>query len=397
MENLNTCKPKANVIFYGTALIDLIVSTTHEFFRENNIEPDTLNITNFQKTKMLDKLEQFKTNILAGGSCFNIMRMLNYLVHLKNNSLDYNVCAFGSVTDDKYGNSFISQLKEEKISTYIEKKQDQSTNSGLCAVLCADFEKDGEIIKERSLLTDLGSSGKLSQDHVDSCWKEISQACKETKLSFIESSLIDNIDVIKKFIDISKECDSHIVCNIFKSDFLTKYKESYKLLLENSTIIFCNINEAIFFITEILCINLDHSNDNEKDKKVLTIEEVAFKLASNIENKNKNPEKLLIITNSKKPSHVLRYSYETQTIVENQESSTFYINEEEIIDTNGCGDSFLGGFLASLITGKKLKKCLQIGNICGAFALKNSGFNIPKGKIEKDLLIEINKVYDQSE
>jgi hypothetical protein len=44
--------------------------------------------------------------------------------------------------------------------------------------------------------------------------------------------------------------------------------------------------------------------------------------------------------------------------------------ESEIIDTNGAGDAFAGGFMGALVLGKSLDEAIEIGHKMGAMNLK---------------------------
>ncbi len=46
---------------------------------------------------------------------------------------------------------------------------------------------------------------------------------------------------------------------------------------------------------------------------------------------------------------------------------------ENIVDTNGAGDAFVGGFLAALSKGKPLDVCANIGNWAASVVIQRSG------------------------
>jgi adenosine kinase len=53
------------------------------------------------------------------------------------------------------------------------------------------------------------------------------------------------------------------------------------------------------------------------------------------------------------------------------------ITEEEIVDTNGAGDSFAGGFLAFFVKGAPLEKCIDAGSYAAYANLKVRGCSVP--------------------
>lgn len=59
------------------------------------------------------------------------------------------------------------------------------------------------------------------------------------------------------------------------------------------------------------------------------------------------------------------------------------LKDDEIVDTNGAGDSFCGGFLGALVLGKNIDECIEAGSKMGAMNLGQVGaqFKFPKVQI----------------
>jgi len=49
------------------------------------------------------------------------------------------------------------------------------------------------------------------------------------------------------------------------------------------------------------------------------------------------------------------------------------ISEEEIVDTNGAGDAFAGGFMAQLILGGNIEQCVKAGVWLAGLCLRSNG------------------------
>jgi len=48
-----------------------------------------------------------------------------------------------------------------------------------------------------------------------------------------------------------------------------------------------------------------------------------------------------------------------------------------VIDTNGAGDAFVGGFLAELLLGKSLEVCIAAAHYCAWVVIQRSGCTVP--------------------
>ena len=54
------------------------------------------------------------------------------------------------------------------------------------------------------------------------------------------------------------------------------------------------------------------------------------------------------------------------------------IDEEKIMDTNGAGDDFVGGFLAQYGKGESIEKCIDCGIWVSSLIIQRSGCTFPE-------------------
>jgi len=73
---------------------------------------------------------------------------------------------------------------------------------------------------------------------------------------------------------------------------------------------------------------------------------------------------------SKETLHVTR---ETHMGYDVMSCPAWPLADEQVVDTTGAGDAFIGGFLAALIHRMPLDQCLQVGTMCAAQKIKQPG------------------------
>lgn len=54
------------------------------------------------------------------------------------------------------------------------------------------------------------------------------------------------------------------------------------------------------------------------------------------------------------------------------------LDDKELVDTNGAGDAFTGGFLAMYIHNKPLETCIECAIYCATECIKLQGCTLPK-------------------
>ena len=51
--------------------------------------------------------------------------------------------------------------------------------------------------------------------------------------------------------------------------------------------------------------------------------------------------------------------------------------KEKLVDTNGAGDAFVGGFLAQVVLGKPVEESVRAGNYAANVIIQRSGCTFP--------------------
>jgi len=103
------------------------------------------------------------------------------------------------------------------------------------------------------------------------------------------------------------------------------------------------------------------------DLKTHDIAAIAKHLA-NLPKENGKRKRVAIITQGTDPTIIA-----TQGEDDVKTFSVHQIEKSEIVDTNGAGDAFAGGFFAGVAKGEKLETCVDMGQWLAALSLKELG------------------------
>jgi adenosine kinase len=246
-------------------------------------------------------------------------------------SLNYKSAFLGAIGEDRYGNKLYESLLNAQVHPVIEKHETSQTSR--CAV--------GVHLKERCLLTHIVPATVLTETFVKNNLDKI--------LSFdflvIEGYYIlaqNSMTIINMLVKEFKSRGKKVVVSYSSTFVAEKFSDVLRDLSNKSDLIFCNMEEAVKFT------NLPSSAD---------IEDIAIEIHKKLDPHTEG--RLLAITNGKNPVCISSYDYEANSIDYILKSSPEFVHNDEIVDTNGCGDAFLGGFLAYYAAGKSLEKCAK--------------------------------------
>jgi adenosine kinase len=104
--------------------------------------------------------------------------------------------------------------------------------------------------------------------------------------------------------------------------------------------------------------------------KTTSIPEIAKALAL-LPKVNSSRPRVVVITQGEDPTIVAIAQQDGSVKV--AEYPTAKIPDEEIVDSNGAGDAFAGGFMGQLILGGDIEKCVKTGQWLAGLCLRSNG------------------------
>jgi sugar/nucleoside kinase (ribokinase family) len=291
------------VIGIGNAIVDVICKVEEKFLINNKLTKSTMKLVDKSEFKKL--LSSLKIeNTVSGGSVANSIVGLSQL----GNEVGF----IGKVNDDELGVKYEEGLKKENVKYFYSKKK-EVTPTGTCLILITPDS-------ERTMVTFLGTAGKISDDDIDI------SAIKKSEILFLEGYLWDEGDPKKAF---EKAINNSNKAAMSLSDLfcVERHKPHFLELVKNKL--------DITFTNEQEIMSLINANKFE--------DVIEF---------SKNTKKLIVITRGEKGALAIR----NNEVVECSAKTNL-----KIVDLTGAGDLFAGGFLHEYINGKTLKENLEKG------------------------------------
>lgn len=148
--------------------------------------------------------------------------------------------------------------------------------------------------------------------------------------------------------------------NLSATFVMEVHKDKCDKIIEHSDYVFCNETEAEAW-------GKVHGMEGKPLKEVVETIAKFSKI-------NKNRPRFAVVTQGKAPVMVATYDHST---VQYDEFPISPVPKEKIVDSNGCGDSFVGAFLASLAAKKSIGACVKNGIAMSGQILQQIGCQMP--------------------
>jgi len=211
--------------------------------------------------------------------------------------------------------------------------------------------------KKRGLLPQIRASTLLSSEFVEKNLEIILNA----HLLLVEGYfVIEKFDIVKMLVSHFHRIHKKVVFTLSATFMVEAFADKMLEISNQSNLIFCNSEEAESF-TKL---------------KTNNIEELSIAL-----HKMLVPlDRVIVITCGSDPTYVSKYDYQQGQLDYILKSFVYPVKSEEIVDTNGCGDAFVGGFLSQYVQGKSLEICARAGNWASSIIIRNIGCTYPDGQ-----------------
>jgi sugar/nucleoside kinase (ribokinase family) len=325
----------------------------------------------------------FKSNstlILLGGSAMNTIRTSNFLLKFisKNFIYSQNISYFdesivgyiGSIGKDENGIFLQKGLSKENIIFFKEEFENERTSTALILI-----EE-----KERSTYSDLGASKKVTYEHFLKHHKYF----QNTKLFFADAYLIGIQFQGFKYIFKNFSMNDNITLSLglANENIVRDYYDNIEEIFPYVDILIANQEEMDMFRNKYENKSMGLGNKNFTDIEFLEY------ISDSFPKVNKNKKRIIVNTRGKDDTYIYYIDY-----IKNKKEllrlPIFEIDKSLIVDLNGAGDSFTGGFLAGILLDYDIRDCGLLGNRIAGEVIQLNGFQIPKKLNSEEFLIDL--------
>ncbi|KAK3853436.1 hypothetical protein Pcinc_031615 [Petrolisthes cinctipes] len=323
----------------GNPLLDICINTGPEYLTKYDIEPNNAILAEDKHQPMYKEMAAMdNVEYIAGGATQNSMRVAQWILRKSN-------CAtfMGSVGKDEFGETLEKKARDAGVTVRYQKQIAHPT--GTCAVVVT---KNG---KCRSLVANLAAANHFTKSHLEI--PENRALLEKAKYYYISGFFLtvspESILMVGKH-----ACDNNkTFCMNLSAPFLCEFfKEPMMKAFPYIDIIFGNETEADKF-SEVQGLGTTN------------VEEIALKMSA-LPKENSSRSRIVIITQGADNVILARDG-------KIRKFPATKLSEEELIDTNGAGDAFVGGFLSQLVQEKEVDKCIKCGIWAATKIIQRSG------------------------
>ena len=341
-----------NIIAIGNPIVDISSEIDKESIQKYRLKWGETVFVDPGNVGFFDELESKpQVTYIPGGSIQNTLRVASWCLNMEpNNKGKFSLTMLGATGTDPYKEKIVNALKFSGVIPLLQPIPNMCTSR--CGV--------GIYKKERCLLTEIRASNCLTEDFVN---ENINKIDSNDAFLIEGYFLQEKFDICKKLcFDFSR--DKKFIILTLSAVFMVQ--AHYDKILEIS-----NYADMIVGNMEELEAFSGSKGESYKD----TFEKVSRKL---------NPkDRLFVVTDGSKGVLVSKYDYKKGKLDFILQSFPTLIKNEDIVDLNGAGDAFLGGFLSQFMKGSSLYSCCRAGNDAAAVILRHVGCTFSKdSKIE---------------
>ena len=276
---------------------------------------------------------------IAGGATQNSIRVAQWM-----SGVPGTTAYVGCIGTDAFGDQLEKAAKGDGVNVQYMKQDKVET--GTCAVLV----KGGE----RSLCANLAAANCYDKSHFDK--PEIQALLAQTKIVYIAGFFLTVSPPTIMAIGEEMAKTNKTMCLNLAAPFIPQFFTE-------------PLNKALYYVDFVFGNESEAAIYGETAGWGNDVEGCALKIAALPKASGSRP-RVVVFTQGKDPTIVAVGGTITRFPVA-------LLPKEKLVDTNGAGDSFVGGFLAILAKGGDLAACVNAGNYAARQIIQVSGCKIP--------------------
>lgn len=329
----------------GNPLLDISADVPQEFLDKYEVKLDNAILAEDKHQPIYkDLVDNYSSQYIAGGATQNSIRVAQWMLNKSETKMPNATAFMGCVGKDEYGEKLKECAKADGVLVHY--MVDEATPTGTCAVLV----KGGE----RSLVANLAAANNFKPSHLETdLAKEIYTTAKFYYIAgfFLTVSVESLVTVAEHAV----ANDKPFCLNLSAPFIIDFFADQVATALKYADYLFCNESEAETY--------------GKKHGLGSDLKEIALAIAASPKANDKK-ERIVVFTQGDKCTIVAHKGKCTEYPVEPLEAG-------KLVDTNGAGDAFVGGFLSELVQGKSIEDCVNAGHFAAKYIIQVSGCTLP--------------------
>ncbi|KAJ6819328.1 uncharacterized protein M6B38_402615 [Iris pallida] len=325
----------------GNPLLDISSVVDEAFLNKYDIKPNDAILAEDKHKPMYDELaSNYNVEYIAGGATQNSIRVAQWMLQVPG-ATSY----MGCIGKDKFGEEMKKNSTAAGVNVHYY-EVDEPT--GTCAVCVVGGE--------RSLIANLSAANCYKSEHLKKPenWALVEKAKFIYIAGFFLTVSVDSILLVAEHALAKNKLFAMNLSAPFICEF---FRDAQEKTLPYCDYVFGNETEAKIF-------------SKVRGWETESIEEIALKISA-LPKASGTRKRVTVITQGADPVVVAEDGKVTLFPV-------ILLPKEKLVDTNGAGDSFVGGFLSQLVKEKSIVDCVKAGNYAANVVIQRSGCTFPE-------------------
>lgn len=322
----------------GNPLLDISANVEQDILDKYDVKLDSAILAEDKHQPIYQELvDKYSPSFIAGGATQNSIRVAQWM------SPKGSTAFMGCVGDDEYGKKLFDCATQDGVLVHY--MVDESTPTGTCAALI----KDGE----RALIANLAAANNFKDSHLESPKaKEIIESAQfYYSAGFFLTVSVPSLLVVAEH----AVANDKVFCLNLSAPFIVDFfADQLATAMLYADFLFGNESEAAAYATK-------HGLGDDLKQVALAVSEMP---------KKGSRKRTVVFTQGSKSTIVAYDGVVTEYAVEP-------LPADKLVDTNGAGDAFVGGFLSQLIQKKSVEEAVKAGHWAAKQIIQTSGTQLP--------------------
>ncbi|PKU65956.1 Adenosine kinase 2 [Dendrobium catenatum] len=334
----------------GNPLLDISAVVDDEFLQKYNIKLNDAILAEEHHLPMYDELaSKHNVEYIAGGATQNSIRVAQWMLQIPG-ATSY----MGCIGKDKFGEEMKKNVKEAGVNAHYY--EDETAPTGTCAVCVVGGE--------RSLIANLSAANCYKSDHLKrpENWKLGATRLRKHSTSILLDFSLRFLPnpyslLLSMLLQITRQGVQVFLMNLSAPFICEFFRDAQDKVFPYVDYIFGNETEARTF-------------SRVRGWETDNVEEIALKISA-LPKASGTHKRIAVITQGSDPV----------VVAEDGKVRLFpviLLPKEKLVDTNGAGDAFVGGFLSQMVKQKSIDDCIRAGSYAANVIIQRSGCTYPE-------------------